>query len=125
MGLELLVTAIIGVVGGGAGTALVVGWFNRKKTTAESESLKAEATKVIRDAASDMVRDYREDNKDLRDRLDEMERKLATTEQKLHVTQRQLETATYAFAEAVKLLKETGADVSRLIKYIDAQEQSD
>ena len=123
MGLiEMVVAGIIGIVGGGSGAALIVGWFNRNKTSAESETLKAEATCTIREAASEMVKDYREDNRDLRERLDKMEEKLTVTQTRLQTTQNKLETATRAFVEAVDLLKSTGADVTKLLKYLDAQE---
>ena len=122
MGLETVVIGIIGIVGGSSGAALVVGYFNRNKTSAESETLKAEATRTIREAASEMVKDYREDNKELRERLDAMERKAIQLQRELEKTQRRLETATYAFVQAVDLLRETGADVTKLLKYIDSQD---
>lgn len=125
--LQLVIMFIIGIAGSAGVSALVVGFFNKNKTSAESESLKAEATKTIRDAASAMVADYREDNKELRDRLDEMEEKFNTTNQQLAITQRQLtltqgrlETATKAFSEAVILLKEARVDVSKLVRYVES-----
>lgn len=73
---QLILSVLSILLGGGAFTALLNGFFNRRK-------LDGDTVKVIGEAASGVVRNLREDNEDLRARQNTLERQLRQLQDQL------------------------------------------
>lgn len=70
---DTVLQLIIGVAGSSLITTLIAAIFNRNKGRAETSQVEADATKLIREAASGMMQEFKDDNADLRTRNQKLE----------------------------------------------------
>lgn len=82
---QTIIATLTGLFGGGGLVALIGSLMNRRKTSAETVLIKANADNVVIGSALEFVKAIREEAADLRKRAGEQEERAETLERKIKV----------------------------------------